>query len=92
MRPASTIGGDVLCLGIALVIDGVDGSMARAWRVAERLPRWSGDVLDWLVDFTTYVFVPAYAIAVGGLLPEGLALPAGVVVVVTARSISPTTR
>ena len=72
-----------LCLGIALVIDGVDGSMARAWRVAERLPRWSGDVLDLVVDFTTYVFVPAYAIAVGGLLPEGLALPAGVVVVVT---------
>ena len=72
-----------LCLGVALFVDGVDGSMARAFKVAERLPRWSGDVLDLVVDFVTYVFVPAYAIAAGRLLPEPLALPAGVVVVVT---------
>jgi phosphatidylcholine synthase len=72
-----------LCLGVALIIDGVDGSMARALRVAELLPRWSGDVLDLVVDFTSYVFVPAYAITVSGLLPEALAIPAGVIVVVT---------
>ena len=30
--------------------------------VAEVLPRWSGEVLDLVVDFTTYVFVPAYAV------------------------------
>jgi len=72
-----------LCLGVALFVDGVDGSMARAFKVAERLPRWSGDVLDLVVDFVTYVFVPAYAIAAGGLLPEPLALPAGIAVVVT---------
>ncbi len=72
-----------LCLGVALVIDGVDGTIARAWRVAELLPRWSGDVLDLVVDFTTYVFVPAYAIAASGYLPDALALPAGFVVVVT---------
>jgi phosphatidylcholine synthase len=71
------------CLGIALVVDGVDGTIARAFKVAERLPRWSGDVLDLVVDFATYVFVPAYAIAAGGLLPEPLALPAGVLIVVT---------
>ena len=35
--------------------------------MAEVLPRWSGDVLDLVVDFVTYVFVPAYAIAAGGL-------------------------
>src|SRR4030095_4861749 len=72
-----------LCLGIALLVDGVDGTIARALKVAERLPRWSGDVLDLVVDFVTYVFVPAYAIAAGGLLPQPLALPAGIVVVVT---------
>jgi phosphatidylcholine synthase len=72
-----------VCLGIALLIDGVDGSIARALRVAEELPRWSGDVLDLVVDFTTYVFVPAYAIAVSGLLPQMLAVPAGVLVAVT---------
>jgi len=72
-----------LCLGIALIVDGVDGSIARWLKVAEVLPRWSGDVLDLVVDFVTYVFVPAYAIAAGGLLPQSLALPAGIVVVVT---------
>jgi phosphatidylcholine synthase len=71
------------CFGIALIIDGVDGTIARALRTAELLPRWSGDVLDLVVDFTTYVFVPAYAIAAGPLLPEALALPAGIVIVVT---------
>jgi len=39
--------------------------------------------LDLVVDFVTYVFVPAYAIATGGLLPQPVALPAGIVVVVT---------
>jgi phosphatidylcholine synthase len=72
-----------LCLGIALLVDGIDGTFARRLRVAELLPRWSGDVLDLVVDFTTYVFVPAYAMAVAGLLPDLLALPAGIVIVVT---------
>jgi phosphatidylcholine synthase len=71
------------CLGIALVIDGVDGTIARRLKVADLLPRWSGDVLDLVVDFVTYVFVPAYAIAASGLLPAALALPAAVIVVVT---------
>ena len=72
-----------LCLGIALVIDGVDGPMARAFNVQNVLPRWSGDTLDLVVDFTTYVFVPAYAIAASGLLPQVLAVPAGIVVVIS---------
>ena len=71
------------CLGVALIVDGVDGTIARRFRVAEVLPRWSGDVLDLVVDFVTYVFVPAYAIVAGGLLPQPLALPAGMVIVVT---------
>src|SRR5215467_6567871 len=72
-----------LCLGIALIIDGVDGTIARWLKVAEVLPRWSGDVLDLVVDFVTYVFVPAYAIAAGGLLPASLTIPAGILIVVT---------
>jgi len=72
-----------LCLGIALIVDGIDGSIARALKVAERLPRWSGEVLDLVVDFVTYVFVPAYAIAAGGLLPLWLGAPAGIVIVMT---------
>src|ERR1700759_1760861 len=55
-------------LGVALVIDGLDGPMARRLDVVRLQPDWSGDVLDLVVDFCTYVFVPAYAIAASGLL------------------------
>jgi phosphatidylcholine synthase len=64
-------------------VDGVDGPLAREFKVAEVLPRWSGETLDLIVDFTTYVFVPAFAIAASGLLPNPLAIPSGVLVVIT---------
>jgi phosphatidylcholine synthase len=72
-----------LTLGLALVVDGVDGPLAREFNVAEVLPRWSGDTLDLVVDFVTYVFVPAYAIAASGLMPEAFAIPAGVIVCIS---------
>lgn len=71
------------CLGLALIVDGVDGPLARALRVKDVLPRWDGAGLDFVVDFTTYVFVPAYAIAASGLLPDGLGMPAAGLIVVT---------
>jgi phosphatidylcholine synthase len=75
--------GMFFCLGLALIVDGLDGPLARAFKVKELLPRWSGEGLDFVVDFTTYVFVPAYAIAASGFLPDALAIPAGMVVVIT---------
>src|SRR3979490_2813077 len=69
-------------LGLALVIDAVDGPMARRLDVARLQPDWSGEVLDLVVDYVTYVFVPAYAITASGLLLP-LAAPilgAGIVV------------
>jgi phosphatidylcholine synthase len=70
-------------LGVAVIIDGVDGTFARRLRVAEVLPRWSGDVLDLVVDILNYVFVPAYALAAGALLPSFAATPLGILIVVT---------
>lgn len=72
-----------LTLGLALIVDGVDGPLAREFNVEEVLPRWSGATLDLVVDFVTYVFVPAYAIAASGLMPEAFALAAGVIVCVS---------
>jgi len=72
-----------LCLGLALIVDGADGPLAREFKVAEVLPRWSGETLDLVVDFTTYVFVPAFAIVASGLMPDVLAIPSGVIVVIT---------
>ncbi len=70
-------------LGLALIVDGIDGTFARRLRVAERLPRWSGDVLDLVVDILTYVFVPAYALAASGLFPPELATLVGLLIAVT---------
>jgi phosphatidylcholine synthase len=46
-------------LGIALLVDGIDGPLARRYRVRERLPSWDGAAMDEVIDYTTYVFVPA---------------------------------
>jgi phosphatidylcholine synthase len=55
-------------LGLALIIDGIDGTFARLAHVEERLPRFSGERLDLVVDYVTYVFVPALALLRGGFL------------------------
>ena len=55
-------------LGVALVIDAADGPMARRLDVVRLQPNWSGDILDLVVDFVTYVFVPAYAVTASRLL------------------------
>src|SRR4051812_24168620 len=69
-------------LGVALVVDALDGPIARRLDVVRLQPDWSGEVLDLVVDFVTYVFVPAYAITASGMLLP-LAAPllgAGIVV------------
>jgi phosphatidylcholine synthase len=71
-------------LGAALFIDGIDGTLARRADVARAAPRWAGDILDFVVDFTTYVFVPAYALTIGGLLPEWTAVPLALAIVVSS--------
>jgi len=57
-----------LWLGIALLIDGVDGTLARMAKVHAVLPRFSGERLDLVIDYLTYVFVPAVALIEGGFL------------------------
>lgn len=71
-------------LGAALFVDGVDGMLARRLDVAERLPRWSGDILDLVVDFLTYVFIPAYVVVASGLLPAYLAIPCAIAIIISS--------
>ncbi len=72
-----------LWLGAALIVDAIDGPIARHLNVKRLQPNWSGEVLDLVVDFVTYVFVPAYAIAASGLLLPVAAPLFGVAIVVT---------
>ena len=55
-------------LGLALVIDGIDGTFARMANVTRNLPRFSGERLDLVVDYLTYVLVPALALWKAGYL------------------------
>jgi phosphatidylcholine synthase len=71
-------------LGVALLIDAVDGSLARRLRVSEVLPRWSGETLDYVVDYLTYVFVPAFALASGAILPTPFAIPAAIAILISS--------
>ena len=65
----------LLCLFLALVVDGIDGTFARWARVEETAKHVDGDTLDLVVDYLTYVFVPAVFIWRAGLIPESAALP-----------------
>jgi phosphatidylcholine synthase len=70
-------------LGVALLVDAADGPMARRLDVIRLQPNWSGDILDLVVDFVTYVFVPAYAITASRLLLPIAAPVLGIGVVVS---------
>lgn len=73
-------------LGVALFVDGVDGPLARKFEISERLPRWSGDALDYVIDYATYVFVPGFALFWSGILPDNISATtaAGIITVSSA--------
>jgi phosphatidylcholine synthase len=59
-------------LGVALIVDGADGPLARRIGVTDHLPRFSGERLDLIIDYITYVLVPAFILYEAQLMPEGL--------------------
>jgi phosphatidylcholine synthase len=71
-------------LGVALIVDAIDGPLARKLDVVRLQPDWSGEVLDLVVDFVTYVFVPAYAITASGMLLPLAAPILGIGIVVSS--------
>lgn len=70
-------------LGIALLVDTIDGSLARRFDAKRVLPRFSGERLDLIVDYLTYVAVPAFVFAESGLLPEDFRLPAAIAILMS---------
>jgi phosphatidylcholine synthase len=71
-------------LGGALVIDAIDGPLARRLSVKTVLPRFSGERLDLIVDYLTYVAVPAYALTETPLLPEAARFPAAAAILLSS--------
>jgi phosphatidylcholine synthase len=60
-----------LLMVAATVIDASDGALARLARVKEATPAFDGGRLDDIVDYLTFVFVPALLLFQAGLLPSG---------------------
>ncbi|MFN3661130.1 CDP-alcohol phosphatidyltransferase family protein [Yoonia sp.] len=58
-----------LWLVIAFFVDGIDGPLARRYDVKKNASEFDGVLLDLIIDYLTYVFVPAYALFKSGLLP-----------------------
>ncbi|WP_347267371.1 CDP-alcohol phosphatidyltransferase family protein [Paracoccus sp. (in: a-proteobacteria)] len=56
-------------LVIALIVDGIDGPLARRYQVKQHWPTYDGVLMDLIIDYLTYVFIPAYALFSSGLLP-----------------------
>jgi len=74
-----------LWLVVALIVDGIDGPMARKYDVKTKAPIIDGVLLDLIIDYLTYVFIPAFALFNSGLLPGWTGWTA--IIVITFASV-----
>lgn len=74
----------LLCMAYSLAVDSVDGTLARAARAREVLPGVDGSRLDDIVDYLTYVIVPAFLLYRAPILPPAAALPIALAVVLAS--------
>jgi phosphatidylcholine synthase len=71
-------------LGAAFIIDGLDGPFARYVGTKQNLPRFCGERLDLIIDYITYVAVPAYMVYQAELSPDGLSAVAACLILLTS--------
>jgi phosphatidylcholine synthase len=71
-------------LGLALFIDGVDGTLARVAKVHVTAANIDGAVLDLVIDFLTYVLVPVVALWRSDLMPTAASFWIGLIVTITS--------
>lgn len=69
---------------VTVSIDGIDGTLARAFRVKEVVPGFDGALLDNIVDYLTFTIVPAFFIYESGLLPAGTGFLAAAAIVLAS--------
>lgn len=58
-------------MALATFVDGIDGTLSRLLRVKQILPGFDGALLDNIIDYQTYVLVPALFIFEAELVPSG---------------------
>ena len=73
-----------LWLGLALVIDTVDGPLARLVDTKTNLPRFSGERLDLIIDYLNYVVLPAFLVIKAPVISGNLGVVAASVILMTS--------
>jgi phosphatidylcholine synthase len=71
-------------MGAAVVVDSVDGTLARRFEVKGMLPDFDGALLDNIIDYLTYVLIPALFLYEAGLVPDALALFSAVIMILAS--------
>ena len=74
----------MLWLLIALIIDGIDGTFARMFRVKKVLPNFDGKAMDYVIDFANYAIIPTYFFYECGVVDESWRMPCVVVMLIVS--------
>jgi phosphatidylcholine synthase len=75
MTFANDFRGAFLFLVVATFVDSTDGVLARAFKVKERIPYFDGALLDNIIDYMTFVFIPALVVWRAGLVESSIVFP-----------------
>ena len=75
-----------LWLVVAFFVDGIDGPLARKYDVATNAAEFDGVLLDLIIDYLTYVFIPAYALYGSGLM-DGWSGWAAIIIITYASAM-----
>lgn len=76
-------------MGAAVLVDGIDGTLARRFKTKTLASRVDGAMLDNIVDFLNYVIVPGFFLIEAELLPPAVRLPlAGLIALCSAYQFS----
>ena len=74
----------LIWLGVSMIIDGLDGPLARRYEVAKHTPHIDGAILDHVIDFTGYCFLPALMVYHFNLVPSGFVIIATSLLLMTS--------
>ncbi|MEZ4886287.1 MAG: hypothetical protein R3E32_16245 [Chitinophagales bacterium] len=72
----------MMWLLIALIIDGIDGTFARLFRVKKVLPNFDGKAMDYVIDFANYAIIPTYFFYEVAIVDETWRMPCVVVMLI----------
>lgn len=73
-----------VCMALSLIIDGIDGPIARRLNVKSVLPKWSGELLDNIIDYVTYVLIPAFVFYKSNLMNSNLSIIASALIMISS--------